>query len=186
MGKVIVWLLVLALAPITWAGDTGDRERVERSRELSQQLQQQLGAELMAAMQAQGPVHAIDVCNVEAPGIAASLSTAGLVEVGRTAIRYRNPSNAPTAEQVAVMESFAEQIKQDSSVVPERLVTLENGEQHYMRAIVMQPQCLACHGQSVAEPIKQAIAEKYPNDQATGFEVGDLRGAFLIKWLSEE
>ena len=42
MGKVIVWLLVLALAPITWAGDTGDRERVERSRELSQQLQQQL------------------------------------------------------------------------------------------------------------------------------------------------
>ena len=42
MGKVIVWLLVLALAPITWAGDIEERERVERSRELSQQLQQQL------------------------------------------------------------------------------------------------------------------------------------------------
>lgn len=63
---------------------------------------------------------------------------------------------------------------------------VENGEQNYMRAIVMQPQCLACHGSAVAKPLKQAIAEKYPNDQATGFEVGDLRGAFLIKWLSEE
>jgi hypothetical protein len=183
MGRLIVLVLILGLGADVFAGDS---ERVERSRELSQLLQQQLGAKLMAAMKAQGPVHAIEVCNVEAPGIAASLSTAGLVEVGRTAIRYRNPSNAPTAEQVAVMEDFAAQIEQDPSVIPERLITLENGEQHYMRAIVMQPQCLACHGKTIAEPVQQAIAEKYPNDKATGFEVGDLRGAFLMKWLSEE
>lgn len=184
MGRLIILVLILGLGADVFAGDTS--ERVERSRELSQQLQQQLGAKLMAAMQAQGPVHAIEVCNVEAPQIAASLSTAGLVEVGRTAIRYRNPSNAPTAQQVAVLEDFAAQLEQDPSVVPERLITLDNGDQHYMRAIVMQPQCLACHGKTIAEPVQQAIAEKYPNDKATGFEVGDLRGAFLIKWLSEQ
>lgn len=183
MGRLIVLVLILGLGADVFAGDS---ERVERSRELSRQLQQQLGAKLMAAMKAQGPVHAIEVCNLEAPQIAAQVSTPGMVEVGRTAIRYRNPSNAPTAEQVAVMESFAEQIKQDPSGVPERLITLENDEQYYMRAIVMQPQCLACHGKTIAEPVQQAIAEKYPNDKATGFEVGDLRGAFLIKWLSEE
>jgi hypothetical protein len=51
-----------------------------------------------------------------------------------------------------------------------------------MKAIVMQPQCLACHGQDLAEPVSAAIEERYPEDQATGFVAGELRGAFLIEW----
>lgn len=181
-------LVIAALAVVMGAGvQAGESdERMERSRELSQQLQQQLGGKLMAAMKAEGPVHAIDVCHLEAPLIGEQVSTAGEVEVRRTALRYRNPANAPTEQQIAVMEQFAAQLQDDPSQIPETMITLDNGEQHYMRAIVMQPQCAACHGGSVQEPVLRAIADKYPNDQATGFEVGDLRGAFLVKWMSEE
>jgi hypothetical protein len=28
--------------------------------------------------------------------------------------------------------------------------------------------------------VRAALAEQYPDDQATGFEVGDLRGAFIV------
>jgi hypothetical protein len=31
----------------------------------------------------------------------------------------------------------------------------------------------------------QAIQQRYPDDQATGFIVGDLRGAFVVSWPAE-
>ncbi|KFZ28808.1 hypothetical protein IDAT_06290 [Pseudidiomarina atlantica] len=184
MNKFGLILMAVVMGAGVQAGESD--ERMERSRELSQQLQQQLGAKLMAAMKAEGPVHAIDVCHLEAPLIGEQVSTAGEVDVRRTALRYRNPANAPTEQQIAVMEQFAAQLQDAPSQIPETMIKLDNGEQHYMRAIVMQPQCAACHGGSVQEPVLRAIADKYPNDQATGFEVGDLRGAFLVKWMSEE
>lgn len=159
-----------------------DHQRIEDSRALSQSLQQQLGAELMAAMKSEGPVYAIQVCNEKAPKIAQSISDDNVV-VSRTALRVRNPSNAATGEQKAVMEYFVARLAKDPSNVPEVLFTDTEGKQQYMRAIVMQPQCAACHGHSVQPQVQQAILAKYPDDQATGFKVGDLRGSFVVKWL---
>ena len=50
-----------------------------------------------------------------------------------------------------------------------------------MKAIVMQPQCAACHGSNIDPELEQAITEKYPNDKATGFDVGNIRGAFVVR-----
>lgn len=168
-----------------WAHDDSDIALKAQSRALAQDLQQQLSGKLMAAMQAQGPVHAIEVCHLEAPQIAMDLSREQEVKVGRTALRVRNPSNQPSAAQAEVMMAMAVALADDASVVPEQVITQADGSKAYMRAIVMQPQCLACHGSSIATPVQQAIQAKYPEDQATGFEVGDLRGAFLIEWLSK-
>jgi cytochrome c1 len=159
-----------------------DHQRIEDSRALSQSLQQQLGAELMAAMNSEGPVYAIQVCNEKAPKIAQSISDDNVM-VSRTALRVRNPSNASTGEQKAVMEYFVARLEKDPSNAPEVLFTDTEGKQQYMRAIVMQPQCAACHGHSVQPQVQQAILEKYPDDTATGFKVGDLRGSFVVKWL---
>ena len=49
-----------------------------------------------------------------------------------------------------------------------------------MKAIPTQPLCLACHGQEIAPPVAEKLAELYPGDKATGFEEGDLRGAFVV------
>jgi hypothetical protein len=37
-----------------------------------------------------------------------------------------------------------------------------------------------CHGSNIASPIAAKINKLYPNDKATGFKLGDLRGAFSI------
>ena len=50
----------------------------------------------------------------------------------------------------------------------------------YMKAIPTQKPCLTCHGPNVSEPLGKTIAEFYPDDQATGFSLGELRGAFTI------
>ena len=50
----------------------------------------------------------------------------------------------------------------------------------YMSAIPTQKLCLGCHGKSIAPEVKAKLAELYPEDKATGFSEGDLRGAFVV------
>ena len=50
-----------------------------------------------------------------------------------------------------------------------------------MRGIATEPGCLACHGAQVAPAVRAAIAAHYPDDAATGFAVGDLRGGLWVE-----
>jgi cytochrome c553 len=50
-----------------------------------------------------------------------------------------------------------------------------------MKAIPTAEVCTQCHGSEIAEPVAAKLDELYPEDQARGFEVGDLRGAFTLK-----
>lgn len=65
--------------------------RGEASRELAAALQSELGNRLQAALAEDGPVGAIEVCRTAAPGIATRLSERAGAQVGRTALRVRNP-----------------------------------------------------------------------------------------------
>jgi hypothetical protein len=38
-----------------------------------------------------------------------------------------------------------------------------------------------CHGSDVPEAVAEAIAKRYPQDRATGYSAGDLRGAFVVR-----
>jgi hypothetical protein len=49
-----------------------------------------------------------------------------------------------------------------------------------MKAIPTGEICLACHGESISPDVATAIREAYPQDQATGFSLGDIRGAFTL------
>ncbi len=50
-----------------------------------------------------------------------------------------------------------------------------------MKAIPMAAEpCAACHGTDVKPDVKSEIDKLYPQDQATGFKPGELRGAFTI------
>jgi hypothetical protein len=44
--------------------------------------------------------------------------------------------------------------------------------------IRLKAQCLTCHGptESIPEPVRVALRELYPQDEATGFAENDLRG----------
>ena len=49
-----------------------------------------------------------------------------------------------------------------------------------MKAISTQPVCTLCHGTGIAPEVTARLDALYPDDQARGFEVGDIRGAFSI------
>jgi hypothetical protein len=159
-----------------------DDARAARSRQIAAGFQQELGARLAAALASGGPVEAIAVCKLEAPQIAARLSADSGVHVARTALRVRNAANAADTSARAVLVAFESELGVDATKVPERFETSADGAGRYMRAIVMQPLCLVCHGAELAPDVRAAVSRLYPADEATGFAVGDLRGAFVVEW----
>ncbi len=178
---ITLFITLLPMFPVH-ASDAG--QALADSRATVGEFMQTLKQELQASMQAGGPVNAVNVCNLAAPAIANTYSAREGREVGRTSLRVRNPANAPLAWQRAVLESF-EQRKQAGEDVTalefHELVTTEGvRELRYMKAIPTLQLCLACHGESVDSVVRTRLEELYPEDQAMGYRVGDIRGAFSV------
>lgn len=155
-------------------------DRVVEARALTSALQQQLGAALKQAMTTGGPRAAIEVCQVQAPAIAAALSSDATV--GRTSLRVRNPDNAPDAAAREVLAEFTTRIHDGEQGRLEHFEQRADGSARYMRAIITQPVCELCHGTSLAPGIAEELALRYLRDAATGFRAGELRGAFIVDW----
>lgn len=142
-----------------------------------------LRTELQAAMVQGGPVGAVDFCHANAARIAAEVSAAHGVRLGRVAVpgRQRNPGNVAEGWLRQAIDEF--QAAVDAGAAPEaQLRTFdadlpEGVALRVARGIRVEPACLACHGESIAPAIADVLAKHYPGDRATGFREGDLRGA---------
>ena len=156
-------------------------EAQARSEILADRFQKELLSALTAAMAAEGPQGAIGVCSSIAPALAAQLSEESGASVRRTALKTRNPAAKADATEQRVMARWAAAPLDDEGR-PKRWTAREGGEYRYMRAIPTMPMCLACHGENIAPEVTAAIRAHYPEDQATGFAPGQLRGAFSIRW----
>lgn len=167
-------------------GLAADIDHAAEGRAIAAGFGAELRSALQSAMAEGGPLAAIKVCNEDAPRIARAAAVQSGAEVGRTSTRLRNPDNSPDAHEQAVLEAFAAELAAGApESPPSRLDTLPDGRVRFMSAIIMQPQCLGCHGENLAEPVAAAIDRLYPEDQARGYQPGDLRGAFTITWPAE-
>jgi len=147
--------------------------RPERAAAAVAALRSQLGAALSEGL-AESPEAAIGACRVKAPAIAAAVAGPG-VTVGRTSHRLRNPSNAPEPWMLPFLEEFAAGEPQPGAF---RSVSLGERGTGYVEPIYLQPPCATCHGEAVDPGLLAKIREHYPEDEATGFRVGELRGLF--------
>ena len=158
-------------------------ERREQSRVISETLGQRLKSQLMAAMQAGGPVAAIETCFVVAPALAYDVGTQAKTQVGRTSLRLRSPENAPDAWQRQQLISLQQRL--DNGEAWDTLETfevLDNGSARYLKAIPVQAPCLTCHGSNLGPTVATRLRDLYPDDAATGYVLGELRGAFVVDW----
>lgn len=174
--------LILAMTTVAAAaGPSGDQRA--KSRELVKTFASELKGELTEALAEGGPANAIHICRDVAPAIAARLSRTSGASVGRTSLRFRNPGNLPEPWQRPRLERFDDL---DADAEAGKLEAYEEAPApgvaaRYMKAIPTQPACLACHGEPAGE-VREALAEAYPHDRATGYEEGEIRGAFYVVW----
>ena len=156
-----------------------DNEFKDNSNELIKHLAQNLKKTLVNAIKTKGLVGAVEQCNIEAPIISQNISSKNL-KVSRIASKNRNLKNKATFEQEEVLKFFEQEISLGKS--PKNLFkVLETKDSiQYLKPIVTGKVCLACHGSNLSGELKAKIKQLYPNDLATGFEEGSLRGAFLV------
>lgn len=182
---LVVGLAWLAAIRPAAAGGPDPGPWVPASRQAAQALGGALMSELSAAL-AVSPVEAISVCSTRAPSIATEHSARLGATVGRTALRIRNPANAPAAWQREVLHEFARRLEAGADPASLEYVAEvkvgEATERRFMKPIMTAPLCLTCHGDALAPELAKIIAERYPEDQATGFAAGEMRGAFYVLW----
>lgn len=170
------------------AGPAPGRAAQAEATSIAARFQQELGAKLQSALAAGGPVAAIDVCHAEAPAMAARISRESGWNVRRVGTRVRNPaSGRPDAWEQAQLDAFARRLAagEPAETLDVHAVVDEGGvaTQRYMRAIVTAPLCLVCHGEPLSQPadVRARLRERYPDDDATGYRAGELRGAFTLR-----
>ena len=196
--KKSIFLIALGLAvsagcPLanTQNNELADSEvhaKVKQARVHAKALGGALKSRLMQAIQSGGLEAGVEECQLAAEPIAESLSQNGW-EVGRTALKVRNPNNAPDEwerEQLALFVSLLEKTKlegkQPSTPMDTYKYDSDSGEFRYVMAIQQGQVCMACHGAQVAPSVEGTILKHYPEDEATGFELGELRGAFTLTY----
>jgi len=158
------------------------RHRIEASRDISKEFGKTLKGHLQQAMQQGGPLQAIEVCHEIAPQLAEKMSRKTGWDIHRTSLKPRR--TPPDEWERQVLEEFEKRkaAGEPFNKLEHHQITQKDGKPvfRYMKAIETKPVCLVCHGKNIAPPVAEKIRQLYPNDQATGFDVGDIRGAFSI------
>jgi len=182
IGLAIAAGLTCGTASAAELSDAEIQERIQDSRQAVMKFGKTLKGELQQAMKSGGPVNAIGVCQEVAPGIASDISEETGWEVYRTSLKPRNV--APDNWETAVLESFDRRRELGES--PKKMefheVVEKDGEPklRYMKALGTAPVCLTCHGTDIPADVQAKLDELYPNDKATGYKAGEIRGAFSI------
>ena len=156
-------------------GDMRPEQTAQREKALAARdaMFTSLKGRLMEVIGSEGPAAAIAVCAKEAPQIAEQISQAHGLEIRRTSFRLRNTDNAPP--------TWSTQLVADRVSEPTYLT--QDGKLAALLPIRIQAPCLVCHGSedTIPTPVREALSEHYPKDQATGFQDGDLRGWFSVE-----
>ena len=178
----------LANAQNNEPADSDVHAQVQQARVHAKALGGALKSRLKQAIQSGGLEAGVEECQLTAEPIAEGLSQNGW-EVGRTALKVRNPNNAPDEwerEQLTLFSSLLEKTELEGKAPSTPMDTYkyasDSGEFRYMMAIQQGQVCMACHGAQVAPSVKETILKHYPKDEATGFELGELRGAFTLTY----
>lgn len=161
-----------------------DSAAVTRARAAADELGGDLVTMLTAELQRGGPVGAIAVCADSAQVRTERHHSSGIT-LRRVGTRVRNPKNAPDSTEAAVLSAFADAIAANRPLADTAFASRDgagNTVTRYMRAIKVQEFCTACHGpaDSISAAVKQIIATRYPEDRATGYRTGELRGAISV------
>ncbi len=185
---VLCWLLAsLVSYPVT-----ADEQQnfQQQSKAAIQEFATTLKGALVSAIKAGGPTEAIQVCNQVAPTIAASLSKKYGFDIARTSLKVRNPNNKADCWEQTVLLQFEDRKQAGEAInmltFSEEINRDDSQELRMMKAIPTGEVCLKCHGSNIAEPVQATLDKLYPDDQATGFSLGDIRGAFTIRKATQQ
>jgi len=98
-------------------------------------------------------------------------------QVKQIATKYRNPAHAPETPEAEAALTLLNTHPEVKGFWQTETINGQSGQRYYRR-INVEATCLACHGAKEARP--EFVKQKYPQDLAYDFKVGDLRGMYAV------
>jgi hypothetical protein len=181
MKKIIIGMLVLTALAFA------NEDVKQTAKKSMMMLGSSLKSELMSKFK-QDPsgIAAIKYCSDEAQEMTQKVNEKleDGVSVRRTALKYRNDVNKPSAQDTKVMKQFKKDMEVEKKSAKTMMKIVETDDKIYVyKAIAVAPPCLKCHADAskISKNILNEINKKFPHDKATGFKLGDFRGAMVVE-----
>ena len=168
-----------------------NKSELQGMRKTSAEFMKTLKGILLREMQSNGVVEALSVCSDTAQILTNNFGLQKGVFIRRVSFKNRNVNNYPDDYEKKILAEF-ELLKQNNELddKTEHFEIVKQGEFSYIRylkPILIQAECLNCHGnkEAMLPEVKELIRVKYPEDKAFGYKVGDLRGTVSVKKVIE-
>lgn len=147
-----------------------------------------LVTEASSTVAKQGVERAAELCHLkDVPAMGKVIADMPrIVAFKKTSLRLRDPANAPDEADLLALNKVRRDIERGTQ--PPKLllqqVEFANGKKELRayRPVPVTQHCLPCHGPAEAMPdgLRAFLKKKYPEDEATGFAVGELRGVLRV------
>jgi hypothetical protein len=171
------------------AQEKGQEKRVDpalqQARQMADQLAEKIRGILFQELEKGSFPGAVRACSEVAQEITRQFNTQPGHFVRRVSLKNRNPLNVPDGYEWKKLEEF-DRLQREKKLAKEFFeIQKEGGGEvlRYLKPLVALPLCITCHGPSekIPDPVKTILKEKYPDDKATGYQPGDVRGAISVK-----
>lgn len=184
MKKLLIAATVLIAPLVTTLTYAEEDAMLTEARKVATLLPPKLIVALKEEISRTGPEGAIPVCKEMAPKMAGEISKETGWKIKRVSLKVRNDARAiPDAWEKAALEDFDKR-----AAAGESPAKLEKGEKvgneyRYVKALPVQALCLSCHGaaEQISPATKAVLSKTYPNDHATGYSEGQIRGVISVR-----
>lgn len=183
--SLILLALTLALPSPTFPQvEPRIRDELTEALAIAKSFADTLKPELKNALETGGPIAAVETCAQRAPEIASQLAKETGWTIRRVSLQPRNPNASPDEWESDTLRALVERRANASDGGAESLVAWESEPDRFrfMKAQLVEPLCAVCHGKEIAPDLERTLLRIYPSDSATGYDLGEIRGAIsLIK-----
>jgi len=189
MTKIVIsTICALALSTSTLSANSTKEIKMEAKAAIMK-MGKTLKMNMKMSMKKGGVVGAAEFCTKKAGVLAAEVNSSYPkgTSVKRITLKPRNPKNAAKGADKKVLEAFAAMVKEGKELPKMKVVEVSKGHYKVYKPFTMGKACVKCHG-DVAKINKDAYAiikKQYPEDKATGYKVGDFRGAFIAEIIKK-
>lgn len=158
---------------------------LQRGKAIALETFSLLSSNLQTAIQQGGVSNALPFCSLAASPLTAGMAAKHGVTLRRVTHKPRNPASRADSIELGVLKEFTEALAATPTNPPPPMVTnLTDGTATFFAPIVLNNElCLKCHGEAGRDILPENVAvirRLYPQDEATGFRLGELRGAWRI------
>jgi cytochrome c553 len=154
-------------------------DRLAEGKRLTAEAFALLSKNLTEAIAKDGVPGAIGFCSEKALPLTASVDAT----LRRVSHKARNPKNKADAAELEILNAFRATMKAGKAPEPQVRRNADGSETFFAPIVLANTTCLKCHGApgtDIDADTLAALSKRYPQDEATGFQMGELRGMWRV------